>query len=461
MTTLRLTEDLHAQLFQHLFPGDGCEAVALLICGRHQHSERSVLTAIKMISVPYEECSVRRENRVVWSTDALDRIVADVWKSGASIVKVHSHPGGFDEFSDFDDVSDGDLALSLDCLFEEGRLHGSAVMLPEGRLFGRELVNGIIGEPFSSVMVVGEDIRFWATQRSSIAREDDRRNLQAFGEGTVALLRSMRVAVVGCSGTGSIVVEQLARLGVGSFVLVDPDVIEPKNLNRILNSTAADAAAAVPKVRVMQRMIDGLGRGQEVLPLQMNLDSVEAVQRVSECDVLFGCVDGAEGRNLINRIAAYYLQPYVDVGVSLTADGHGGIDGIAGAVHFYAPGTSSLLDRGAFTQEQIRAEEVKRTNPEGYAELKRQKYILGVDEERPAVISVNTVFAALAVTEFLARVHRFRNVRNAEFSTLRGDLCESVLYREADDGARLHLKRELGLGDQTPLLGRISLSVMP
>lgn len=57
----------------------------------------------------------------------------------------------------------------------------------------------------------------------------------------------------------------------------------------------------------------------------MNLDTPDAVRAVAECDVIFGCVDTAEGRNLANRIAAYYLLPYIDVGVSLAANGVGGI----------------------------------------------------------------------------------------------------------------------------------------
>ena len=59
------------------------------------------------------------------------------------------------------------------------------------------------------------------------------RHAQAFGTGTTALLRNLSVAIVGCSGTGSIVAEQLARLGAGRLVLVDPDRVEEKNLNRI------------------------------------------------------------------------------------------------------------------------------------------------------------------------------------------------------------------------------------
>jgi ThiF family len=255
------------------------------------------------------------------------------------------------------------------------------------------------------------------------------------------------------------VIEQLARLGVGEFALIDPDVIEMKNLNRILNATADDAECQIPKVLVAKRMIDALGRGQTVLPLQMNLDSAEAVHRVAECDAILGCVDTAEGRNLANRIAAYYVIPYIDVGVRLVADGQEGIESIAGAVHYCKPGGLTMLERGAITTEQIRAEELLRTDPVRYRELRRQRYIIVVNEDRPAVISVNMFFASLAVNELLARMHKFRNVANSEFVTVRGDLCEFVLYREPGEGSKGHLVKEVGVGDCEPLLGRPSLSV--
>src|SRR5208282_1461375 len=103
---------------------------------------------------------------------------------------------------------------------------------------------------FRSVMIAGDDIRFCSRRNLGALEEDDLRNRQAFGAGTVSLLRSLRVAVIGNSGTGSVVVEQLGRLGVGEFVLVDPDVIEAKNLNRILNATLEDAGRETPKVLV-------------------------------------------------------------------------------------------------------------------------------------------------------------------------------------------------------------------
>ena len=66
------------------------------------------------------------------------------------------------------------------------------------------------------------------------------------------LFRS-RVAVIGCGGLGGYVIEQLARLGVGTLVLVDPDVFEEHNLNRQLLSSPAHLEAA--KVAVARERV--------------------------------------------------------------------------------------------------------------------------------------------------------------------------------------------------------------
>jgi tRNA A37 threonylcarbamoyladenosine dehydratase len=47
-------------------------------------------------------------------------------------------------------------------------------------------------------------------------------------------LKAAHVLVVGCGGVGSYVVEALARSGVGTLTLVDPDTVEACNVNRQL-----------------------------------------------------------------------------------------------------------------------------------------------------------------------------------------------------------------------------------
>ena len=79
------------------------------------------------------------------------------------------------------------------------------------------------------------------------------------------------MAVVGCSGTGSPLIEQLARLGVGRIVIVDPDHVETKNLNRIVNSTREDAYLRRPKVEVLARAIAAMGFDTELEIIEADL----------------------------------------------------------------------------------------------------------------------------------------------------------------------------------------------
>ena len=64
--------------------------------------------------------------------------------------------------------------------------------------------------------------------------------------------------MIGASGTGSPVIEQLMRLGVGELVR-DDDLTEDRNVNRILNSTMQDAAKQRPKVDVVGDAIKRTG----------------------------------------------------------------------------------------------------------------------------------------------------------------------------------------------------------
>src|SRR5439155_6667757 len=100
---------------------------------------------------------------------------------------------------------------------------------------------------------------------------------QLFGAGTTRRLRQMAAAVIGCSGTGSPLIEQLARLGFGRLVLVDPDSIEEKNLNRILNARREDAYLKRPKVEAMARAIAAMGFGTELEIIQADLATPTAV----------------------------------------------------------------------------------------------------------------------------------------------------------------------------------------
>jgi hypothetical protein len=456
---LRLTGGQHAALRSHLFPGDGKEAVALALCGRRVGTSQHVLTVRRLVPVPHDQCSIRTRKRVTWPTDLLPPLLEEAARRHLAVVKFHSHPGNLAEFSEVDDQSDGELFSSVHGWLDDDLPHASVVMLPDGQMFGRAVEADGQYAPLSSVAVAGDDISFWH-QADGDEEESDvlASHQQLFGDGTLRRLRQLSVAVVGCSGTGSIVVEQLARLGVGQLTMVDPDRVERRNLNRIVNATGEDARENRFKVHVLARRIEEMGLGTEVLPLPLNLVDPVAVKAVAECDVAFGCMDGVEGRHVLNMLAVFYLLPYFDVGVRLEADGDGGIDEVCGTVHYMQPDQSSLLARGVYTIDELQAEALRRVDPKEYGERLKANYLKGVRVDRPAVISVNMQLASMAVNEFLARLHPYRHDPNAEFAVHRVSLAQGVTYREADPTPCRVLSRHAGRGDIRPLLDMPELS---
>lgn len=456
--SLHLTQSDHAALKRHLLPGDGLESLAIVLCGRRRSRTRHVLTVRTVVPIPYDECKVRTPDRITWSTQRLIPLLEEAERRDLAILKIHSHPGGYPHFSSVDDEADDDLFNSVFGWTDSEFPHASGVMLPDGRLFGRAAMRDGTFQPLDSILIPGDDLQFWIPDSGQHVAAFTQRHAQLFGAGTTNRLRHMAAAVIGCSGTGSPLIEQLARLGFGRLVLVDPDFIEERNLNRIVNAWREHAYLKRPKVEAMARAIAAMGFGTEVEIFHADLATPAAVKAVAECDVVFGCMDGVEGRHLLNRLAAHYVLPYFDVGVRLDADGKGGVDEACGAVHYLRPDGSTLLDRNVYTLGQLKAAGLRRTDPKAYRDQLRAGYIHGVEEDRPAVISINMQMASIAVNEFLARLHPYRHDDNADSAIMRVSFIQGAEYREREPAGSGMFNPQIGKGDVSPLLSMPELS---
>lgn len=458
--TLSMTEAQREVLRAHLFPPDGCEAVAIALCGRSRFGEHHRLMIRRIELVPYAACTVRRPDQVTWPTRLLVPLLTEAAKRDWGIVKIHGHRG-YDKFSAVDDHSDRQLFPSIYSWVGGTAPHASMILMHDGRAFGRVVSEEGAFEDLVRIAVVGDDIQFFDAPGALRSRvpEFGRRVAQTFGTATYEHLRRMRIGVVGCSGTGSPVIEQLARNCVGTLVLVDPDRVEEKNLNRILNSTMDDVRAQRLKVDVARRAIERMGLGTQVETFPRTLFDREVVQALASCDVLFGCMDTIDGRFLLNKLASFYMIPYLDLGVKIEADGRGGVDQVCGTVHYLKPGGSSLLSRHLFNLEQVRSAGLRRTDPAQYKRLLSEGYIRGGQEERPAVIQLNSLIASLAVNELLARVHPYRMAPNSEHAVTRISLTHGILDHEPDGDACEVIGRHVGRGDVEPPLEWAEISM--
>ena len=129
------------------------------------------------------------------------------------------------------------------------------------------------------------------------------------------------------------------------------------------------------KVLVAKRMIDALGRGrrcaaEECIWIRSSRSSGRRTRR---------CLLGPHRdrrSDAISRIVSllYYVIPDIDVGVRLFGDGEGGSRASPARGTDCKPGGLTMLERGAITTEQIRAEELLRTDPSDMGELRRQRW---------------------------------------------------------------------------------------
>jgi hypothetical protein len=209
---LRMTGNQKASLYQHLFPDDGREAVALALCGRRDGPDRHCLSVCKIELIPYDECE-RRADSITWPTDRLIGLFQEAARRGMAVVKLHSHPGGYDRFSEFDDASDKEFFDAAVSWTESLLPHASVIALPCGRIFGRTQTPSGQFQPLELISVAGESIEYWFDQPSEFVPEFADRHAQVLGDATIIVMRRLRAVVVGCSGTGSPTVEQLYRPG--------------------------------------------------------------------------------------------------------------------------------------------------------------------------------------------------------------------------------------------------------
>lgn len=443
---LILTQELHASLRKHLFPGDGKEAAAILVCNRYDGT-RLKLLAKKLILVPYQECKSRTIDFISWPGSYLEKAIDTAEEKSMSIILVHSHPGGFLAFSDMDDASDVQTMASL---FQGvNTIHGSAIMIPDGNMRARFYREGKYSENVELVTVAGDNIHYWWDGLA-----EPRPPAMAFTSGMTDTFNKLTAAVIGVSGTGSIVAEQVARLGFGEIILIDHDHIEKKNLNRILNSTLEDAMVCRPKVDMFAEVIKRIRGGDIARPIHNTIFSREAVLAAANADIIFCCVDTYHARMIADRIASAFLIPLLDVGVKIPThvdpDDGRKITDVTGRIDYVKPGGSTLSDRHVYTPEFIYRENL---SAKDYEDQVGRGYITGVQEEAPSVITLNMRAASACVSEFIARCFPFREYPNKRFARTMFSLSGAEEDYIDESEIEKALNPRLAVGCEEPLLG--------
>lgn len=204
------------------------------------------------------------------------------------------------------------------------------------------------------------------------------------GSNSDTLLKRTRVAIVGLCGGGSHVAQQLAHLGVGHFVVCDPDVVEDSNLNRMVGAASADAGTARFKAEVIAERIRGVNPSAQVLACKGRWQAY--ADQMRDVAAVFGCVDSYLERSQLETMCRRFLIPYLDIGMDVTETRSG--FAISGQVIFSLPGLPCMRCLGFLNDEILTAE--------------AQRY--GAAGGKPQVVWPNGVLASTAVGKFVSAI---------------------------------------------------------
>lgn len=116
------------------------------------------------------------------------------------------------------------------------------------------------------------------------------RTVALLGEDAVAKLENARVAVVGLGGVGGHVLETLARAGVGSFILIDGDLVDESNLNRQIIATTD--TIGTPKAEAAKQRVLSINPLADVTAMQARFTESSAESLLTgDIDYIADCID--------------------------------------------------------------------------------------------------------------------------------------------------------------------------
>src|SRR6266853_5692696 len=203
-----------------LLTPDGNENAGVFYCASSKHEREHRLLVRKFRAVPKTLYDSRQQYHLQVSPNFYNAVISECEKDRLAPVIVHSHPHHEEAwYSGSDDFGEGRLLPVLDSLLP-GLTSASLVVTPSS-VFGRKLQSGGGFVTLAGMKISGlksQTINFAKATSTTPSNRYDRQVL-AFGLEGQDVIQTLKVAIVGLGGTGSLVAEQLARLGVKDLTL--------------------------------------------------------------------------------------------------------------------------------------------------------------------------------------------------------------------------------------------------
>jgi len=327
-----------------------------------------------------------------------------------SVVDVHTHPfcSTHVGFSGVDDGDEIEFARFLDQTFES--LHYGSIVLSQTEYSAR-IWNSQERPIFSEGALIKTQTLSESVSSSDFAPATApnyptgspdifNRSALALGLDTMRNIMSGQViSIVGVGGLGSVIAEHLIHMGFHHINLIDHDILEISNLNRVVGATYDDALKHGQKVDIVRRHLEEINPRAKVAAFANDIHDRNIEEVVALSDWVIVATDNHSSRFRVQQLSAKYFVPMISVGVNISAQ-DGQIEDMSGEVITARIGDNICLNcLGRINPTKVANE----THPDEAVkeELVKRGYVTGAHVKEPAVKTLNSILATMAVDSLI------------------------------------------------------------
>ena len=406
---LTIPAGMYGELHRHLFPGDGDEHGAVILAGTCQSDRglRLVARELHLAKDGVDYVPGKRGYRMLKAEFIQSRILR-ARDTRLAYLAIHNHGGTDSVAFSPDDMASHERGYPALLDIARGMPVG-ALVFARSAVAGELWFPGCVRAPLSQAMVAGHrrQLLFPIPERAAVAIGIYDRQSRLFGDAGQELLRRTRVGIVGLGGAGSILAELLGRLGVGEFVLADPDRAEATNLPRLVAARRRDGVVPSwlprriadrlrrPKVRMAERNIRRANPAVRIEAMPKDFLERDVAARFTDCDFLFLAADTMGARLLFNAIVHQYGIPGIQVGAKIPIGEDGNVGNVFCVSRMVTPERGCLWCNGLISPARLQDEAVPALTKRGYA------YVDDPGVVAPSVVTMNAIACAHAADDFL------------------------------------------------------------
>lgn len=353
-TSVAMTAPMEQALVSRLVRDDGQEDLCLATYRPSTGLSRRSALIREVVSPEPGDRQVHGNATV--TGDYVLRAAETAQRDDCGLALLHSHPGasGWQPMSGPDrecEASYANLVRELTGLPLVGM-----TLAPQNRTWSARHWDSGFGRAVdcthcTNVRVVGDSLRVsWNNEVLPPPSPSDRqsRTLSAWGTRCQADLVRRRVLVVGAGSVGLDVFVRLAASGLLRLTVMDFDVAQGANLDRLIGASRRDAHLRRPKIHVAHREATAAATAERyrVEVSDRSICEPEGLRLALDHDLIFSCVDRPWPRAVLNSVAYSDLIPVIDGGIAIDTFESGEMRNATWRSHVVRPGRPCLSCNG-------------------------------------------------------------------------------------------------------------------